>query len=76
MGGPEGLYADGGPIKLELVGIVFEAGPRRALFTERRRGVECEAARGRRERGPERAPKCGAAPRDGRLAPGGPVKFI
>ena len=47
VGGPEGLYTDGGPIKLELVGIVFETGPRRALFTERRRGVECEAARGR-----------------------------
>ena len=47
VGGPEGLYADGGPLKLELVGVVFAAGPRRALFTARRRGVECEAARGR-----------------------------
>ena len=61
---------------MELVGFVFAAGPRRALFTERRRGVERQAARGRRERGPERAPECGAAPRSGWVAPGGPVKFI
>ena len=47
VGGPEGLYAYRRSIKLELVGLVFAAGPRRALFTEGRRGVECEAARGR-----------------------------
>ena len=74
VGGPEGLYTDGGPIKLELVGLVFEAGPRRALLTERRRGVECEAARGRRERGPFCSSECGAA-LTGWVAPGGPVKY-
>ena len=45
VGGPEGLYADGGPLDVELVGFVFAAGPRRALFTARRRGVERQAAR-------------------------------
>ena len=37
----------GRSIFLELVGVVFQKGPRRALFAERRRGVEREAARGR-----------------------------